>query len=129
MSLTIPTPTPLLVLFTKEFCVKSLVGKEGRAGSKLSWAENTNEGGRNPCFVGEEHQQRLKKSEIRDIVDMPDKDLDLMIRLLHQNQGMLASRKRKLFDKLTETEISRMEKVFREIFIRKPGDAANLESF
>ncbi len=68
------------------------------------------------------------KSEMREIVDMPDKDIDLLIKLLHQNQGMLASRKRKLFDKLTETEISRMEKSFREIFMSKPGDAANPES-
>lgn len=58
------------------------------------------------------------KNALRDIVDMPDKDLDLIIRLLHQNQGLLARGKRKHFDKLTEVEISRMEKGFQEIFMK-----------
>ena len=61
------------------------------------------------------------KAAIQEIVDMPDKDIDLMIKFLHQNKGILASRKRKHFDKLTDDEINQMEKVFKEIFNIQTG--------
>ncbi len=56
------------------------------------------------------------KSAIQEIVDMPDKDTDLMIKFLHQNKGVLATRKRKNFEKLTDPEIAKMESAFKEIF-------------
>jgi hypothetical protein len=56
------------------------------------------------------------KKTIQDIVDMPDRDINRLIKLLHQNRGTLAARKRKLFEKLTDDEISKMETSFKEIF-------------
>lgn len=56
------------------------------------------------------------KSAIQEIVDMPDRNIDLMIRFLHQNKGMLALRKRKQFAELSDIEIEQMENVFREVF-------------
>lgn len=61
------------------------------------------------------HYDEVKK-ELQAIVDMPDKDTDLMIAFLHQNKGVLANRKRKQFDKLTDEEIVAMEIVFRNVF-------------
>lgn len=62
------------------------------------------------------------KAAIQEIVDMPDKDIDLMIKFLHQNKGILAGRKRKHFDKLTDDEINQMENVFKEIFNIQQGN-------
>jgi hypothetical protein len=56
------------------------------------------------------------KGAIQEIVDMPDRNIDMMIKFLHQNKGDLAIRKRKHFAELTDDEISRMESVFKEIF-------------
>ena len=63
-----------------------------------------------------QHYDELK-IEIQDIVDMPDKDINLMIILLHQNRGNFPKRKRKLFDKLTDDEIVQMEESFKSIFM------------
>lgn len=63
-----------------------------------------------------QHYDELK-SEIQDIVDMPDKDINLMIVLLHNNRGNFPKRKRKQFDKLTDDEIARMEDSFKTIFL------------
>ena len=50
------------------------------------------------------------KSEIQAIVDMPDRLIDLFIRLCWQNQGKLSERKRKKhFPELTEGEIIKLE--------------------
>lgn len=56
------------------------------------------------------------KNELQNIVDMPDKQLNLMILFLHQNRGSFPKRRRKDFEKLTDEEISLMEKAYREIF-------------
>jgi len=64
-----------------------------------------------------QHYDELK-IEIQDIVDMPDKDINLMIILLHQNRGDFPKRKRKLFDKLTDDEIVQMEESFKSIFMQ-----------
>jgi hypothetical protein len=56
------------------------------------------------------------KIAIQEIVDMPDRYIDLLIKLLHQNKGILSERKRKHFEQLTDVELSRIENVFREIF-------------
>ena len=56
------------------------------------------------------------KIAIQYIVDMPDKDIDLLIRLLHQNKGMFPARKRKHFEKLTDDEILQMQTAFQNAF-------------
>lgn len=62
-----------------------------------------------------QHYDELK-IEIQNIVDMPDKDINLMILFLHQNKGVFPKRKRKFFEKLTDDEITKMEDSFKSIF-------------
>ena len=62
------------------------------------------------------------KKAIQNIVDMPDKSLNMMIAYLHQNKGTFPKRRRELFAKLTDEEIAGMQAAFREIFeINLPG--------
>ncbi len=62
------------------------------------------------------------KRRIQDIVDMPDRKIDLLIRLCLQNSGTLSDRKRvSEFPFLTDTEIHEMEKVMRASFNRRFG--------
>ena len=56
------------------------------------------------------------KTAIREIVDMPDRNIDMMIKFLHQNKGKLAVRKRNYFGELTDDEIRRMEIAFGDSF-------------
>ena len=49
--------------------------------------------------------------ELREIVDMPDRRLDLFIRLCIQNKGRLSKGKRDQFTKLTDDELAAMERV------------------
>jgi hypothetical protein len=50
------------------------------------------------------------KRAIQEIVDMPDRQIDLFIRLCRQNNGRLAARKRAgHFDFLSDAEVARME--------------------
>lgn len=56
------------------------------------------------------------KKAIQQIVDMPDKDINLMIVFLHQNKGIFPKRRREHFARITDEEINRMQAVFREIF-------------
>lgn len=56
------------------------------------------------------------KRALQNIVDMPDKDLNLFITFLHQNKGVFPKRRRELFAKLTDDEIGAMQKSFRKIF-------------
>ena len=56
------------------------------------------------------------KKELQQIVDMPDKELDLMIMFLHQNKGIFPKRRRDQFIKLTDAEISGMQSAFRKVF-------------
>jgi hypothetical protein len=56
------------------------------------------------------------KSSLQSIVDLPDRQLNLFIKLLHQNKGVLAKRKRNEFNKLTDEEIAKMETSFQAIF-------------
>jgi len=51
---------------------------------------------------------------LREIVDMPDRKIDLFIKLCIQNKGRIASGKRKIFEKLTDSEISHMEKTIQK---------------
>lgn len=61
------------------------------------------------------HYKELK-FEIQNIVDMPDRYINDMIRILYLNEGIFPVNERKLFNKLTDDEILRMEKKFNEIF-------------
>lgn len=56
------------------------------------------------------------KKAIQNTVDMPDKDIDLMIMFLYQNKGIFPKRRREKFSRLTDAEIGEMQKKFRDIF-------------
>ena len=56
------------------------------------------------------------KTDIQKIVDMPDKKVDLMIVLLHQNKGNITARKRKFFKELSPEEIEQMEQAYQSVF-------------
>ncbi len=57
------------------------------------------------------------KNAIREIVDMPDRLIDLFIRLCIENQGRLSKGKRKSkFEQLTDEEVVQMEACVRNAF-------------
>lgn len=56
------------------------------------------------------------KKELQRIVDMPDKDINLMIIFLHQNKGVFPKRRREQFAKLTDEEIRQMQKAYRTVY-------------
>jgi hypothetical protein len=57
------------------------------------------------------------KKAIQEIVDMPDRQIDLFIRFCLQNNGRLSARKRNsLFDTLTNKEITRMERAVQSAY-------------
>ncbi len=58
---------------------------------------------------------KLKKN-IQNIVDMPNNKIDRIILFLHQNNGKLASRKRKHYQELIDAEIEQMEQAYNKIF-------------
>lgn len=65
-----------------------------------------------------QHYDELKR-ELQNIVDMPDRRINLMITFLHQNKGIFPNRRRKDFDKLTNEEIAHMETAYKSIFSNK----------
>lgn len=56
------------------------------------------------------------KKELQRIVNMPDKDINLMILFLHQNKGVLPKRRREQFAKLTDEEIQKMQRAYRTVY-------------
>jgi hypothetical protein len=56
------------------------------------------------------------KVSLREIVDMPNARLDLLIKLLYQNKGKLSKSKRSTFREITDDELTRMEVAFQEAF-------------
>lgn len=62
-----------------------------------------------------QHYDELKQA-LQEIVDMPDKYINLMILFLHQNKGFFPKRRRNLFEKLTDSEIKEMENRYEAIF-------------
>jgi len=57
------------------------------------------------------------KKAIQEIVDMPDRQIDLFIRLCLQNSGRLSARRRdSSFDFLSDEEIARMESAVRSAY-------------
>ena len=47
---------------------------------------------------------------------MPDRRMDLLLRYLYQNRGVLANRKRGDFAELTDAELADIQQVFQEAF-------------
>lgn len=56
------------------------------------------------------------KKEIQKIVDMPDRDINMMLIFLHQNKGVFPKRRREQFAKLTDEEIAAMQQAYREVY-------------
>jgi len=56
------------------------------------------------------------KKEIQKIVDMPDRDINMMLIFLHQNRGSFPKRRREQFSKLTDAEIASMQAAYRIIY-------------
>ncbi|TLU87589.1 MAG: hypothetical protein FDX21_01810 [Chlorobium sp.] len=61
------------------------------------------------------------KGAIQEIVDLPDRQIDLFINLSLKNNGKVSARKRENhFAKLTELEIVGMEDAVQKAFASKP---------
>lgn len=59
------------------------------------------------------------KKAVQEIVDMPDKSIDLFIKFCLQNRGRLSATKRaKYFGKLTNGEVGKLEDVVRSAYAR-----------
>ncbi len=56
------------------------------------------------------------KSAIQQIVDLPDRQIDQLIKVIHNNYGRVSKRKRDKFEMLTDQEIQKIEQAFQEIF-------------
>ncbi len=55
------------------------------------------------------------KRQLKEVVDMPDRRIDLFIRCVRQNNGSLSTRKRSsLFKMLTEGEVNQMENIIKK---------------
>src|SRR5205823_7875237 len=61
---------------------------------------------------------------VREIVDMPDRRLDLLVRICLRGGGRLSKSKRGLFAELTDDEIKRIESAIQEVI----GNASGLLS-
>ena len=56
------------------------------------------------------------KIEMKQMIDMPDRLLDLLFRFLRQNEGRLSKRARdKEFSALSDAEVARVETIYAEI--------------
>jgi hypothetical protein len=62
------------------------------------------------------HGYDAARRGVREIVDLPDRRLDLLLRLLHQNGGRLSITKRSQFAELADGEVAQIEEVFAEAF-------------
>jgi Fic family protein len=57
------------------------------------------------------------RSRLTTLVDMPNRMLDLLFRVLHQNAGRLSNRAREReFKALTDAEVDRIERIYNETF-------------
>jgi hypothetical protein len=57
------------------------------------------------------------REAVRDVVDLPDRKLDLFIRLCMQNHGRLSQRKRRReFEFLSDDEVARIEAAIRSVY-------------
>jgi hypothetical protein len=65
------------------------------------------------------------KRAIQEIVDMPDRLIDLFIRFYLQNNGRLSTRKRAShFDSLSADEIARIEQALQSAYVSNASDDA-----
>jgi hypothetical protein len=55
-------------------------------------------------------------SDIKDIVDLPNRELDLIMKLVHQGHGILTKTKRDKFPMLSDDEIEKIEGAYTEAF-------------
>lgn len=62
------------------------------------------------------HRYDEAKKALQNIVDMPDRKINSMLLFLHQNNGAFPKRRREQFKELTDVEIERMQKAYREVF-------------
>ncbi len=63
------------------------------------------------------------KAALQEIVDMPDRLIDLFIRLCLQNQGVLSGKKRRgFFEKLSDDEVARMQAAVRRGYAEDGGE-------
>ncbi|TXG01160.1 Fic family protein [Massilia arenae] len=67
------------------------------------------------------------REAIREVIDMPDRRLDKLIKLLHQNRGALSKSKRHLYQELDDAELNRIELAYQSAFAQQTlsldGDA------
>lgn len=56
------------------------------------------------------------KRALQYIVDMPDRNINMIIMFLHQKKGIFPKRKREQFSRLTDQKIGMMQLEYRKIF-------------
>lgn len=56
------------------------------------------------------------KTELQNLIDMPDRRLNDIIVFLHQNKGVFPSRRKKHFEEITAEEFAQMENIYKEVF-------------
>lgn len=56
------------------------------------------------------------KTDLKNLIDMPDKRLNDAIIFMHQNKGVFPNRRKKHFPEIREDEFSAMENIYNEIF-------------
>jgi hypothetical protein len=69
------------------------------------------------------------RAAIRDVVDMPGPRLNLLIKLLSQNRGVLSKAKRTLFKELTDDELVDIECAYRAAFANQLNMKQICDSF
>lgn len=62
-----------------------------------------------------ERYDELKKG-LQNIVDMPDRRLNDIIKFLHQNRGVFPKRRKRNFEEIKEEEFVKMEQFYNDIF-------------
>ncbi len=60
------------------------------------------------------------KSKIRNVVDMPDRKLDLFLRICLEGKGNLSKTKRILFDELSNEEVKKMQVIVKAAIAEIP---------
>jgi len=58
------------------------------------------------------------KSDLQNLIDMPDRKLNDVIVFLYQNKGTFPNRRKKHFPEITDGEFAAMEKIYSEIFVK-----------
>jgi Fic family protein len=62
------------------------------------------------------------RTGVLEAVDLPDRKCDLLLQLLHQNQGRLSKSKRGHFSEITDEELERIETAFMGAFKRTQSE-------